>query len=421
MKIPSALSLVVASVLTTGCAGAPKSPQQSDLSRAAVITGDCQLDFSRARAIAGDNDTVVMVDGYSGAVAGGVKGAGIGLFGGTLTCAATGFLFAPCMGILVPITTASGAMGGAAGGALNSESADDMAAKRGMLTEALNALVANQRLVSLVEQKMLGAEAVESPAMEKTQITTVPEWTLRTALTELATVGSGPDKRYLLQASATLEVVRAGEGSPCFVKNYRALSPVKMSTTAWRANHNVLARTTLDDLLAKLATDMLNDLSPIQLSPDKTLVDYMVLEKPTDADSVTKQISVISSEEKQDSNSAAKESDSDSPSHLFDPTTGTNWVVVDSSPVDLSTANNICKTLDTGDKRKYRVPSLREFEELWERYKNDQSISIFKRREYSAESKDESPRLPPGYTKTFSFASGNSGQLYAAYLTCVRD
>ena len=112
MKIPSALSLVVASILTTGCAGAPKSPQQSDLSHVEAITEDCQLDLSRAMAITGDNDTVVMVEGSSGkgggAVAGGAVSGGTALAIGTLSCLATGpIYFVPCVGIVLPGATAA--------------------------------------------------------------------------------------------------------------------------------------------------------------------------------------------------------------------------------------------------------------------------------------------------------------------------
>lgn len=143
-------------------------------------------------------------------------------------------------------------------------------------------------------------------------------------------------------------------------------------------------------------------------------------EKSPVADSVTKPIAVLSSEENHNSNSAAKESDSDSPPHLFDTMSRMNWIIVPSSPVDLSTANNICSSLETGDKTKYRVPSLREFEELWRRYKNDERISYFKKREYITDSKNLFGNIT--YPQTFSFVFGNpgqSGQLKSAYLTCV--
>lgn len=425
MKRPSALSLVVASILTTGCAGAPKSPQQADLSRAGAITEDCQLDLSRAMAIAGDNDTVVMVEGIPGkgrgAATGGAIGAGAGLFLGTLTCVATGpFLFAPCMGIVVPSTTAAGAVGGALGGVQISESADDMAAKRGMLTEALRDPIASQRLVNLVVQQRLEVVAVAPQSMEKTQTTTVPEGILRIALSELATVGSGPDIPYLLQASATLEVVRTGEGSPCFVKNFQVLSPMKMSTEEWRANGDEPVRSALDGMLATLATYISNDLMPIQLELDRPLEDYKVSVELVATEMKTEPVAVLTSEANQSPSLVDKKISKPDQARLFDPTTGMNWVVFDSSPVDLSTANINCASLQTGDKKKHRVPSLREFEELWSKYKNDERISMFKKREYITDSKNLFGSIT--YPQTFSFVfgtPGQPGQLRAAYLTCV--
>lgn len=271
MKIPYALSLVVASILTTGCAGAPKSPQQSDLSHVEAITEDCQLDLSRAMAITGDNDTVVMVEGSSGkgggAVAGGAVSGGTALAIGTLSCVATGpIFFVPCLGFVLPGTTVAAAVGGTAYGAINSESADGVEEKRNMLTEALRDPIASQRLVNLVEKKRLEAVAIVPPSMEKTLTTTVPEWTLRIAMTELATVGSGPDTPYLLQASANLEVMHAGDVKPLFIKEFQSVSPVKMSTAEWRANNDEPVRTALDNLLKKLAIDMLNDLMHVEMS-----------------------------------------------------------------------------------------------------------------------------------------------------------
>lgn len=388
MKIASASLLVVACALFSGCASAPKVPKEFDVNRATVV--------------AGAEDPSIVIDGVSGkgrgAATGGAIGAGTGLFLGTLTCVATGpFLFAPCMGIVVPSTTAAGAVGGAAGGALISESADDMAAKRGMLTEALNAPGANQRLVSLVEQKRLGAEAAASPAMEQVQTTAEPEWTLRIAMTELATVGSGSNAPYSLQATANLEMVRAGDAQPTFVKDFQAVSPMKMSTAEWRANNDEPVRTALDGLLAELATDMLNNLLPV--------------ERRVPAGDASKGLKAP------EASDAKGNKYSSNPPNLFDAKTGINWLVVPTSPVNFGTAKKMCGALDTGDAPKYRLPTLQEFEQLWKRYKGDGQITIFNKKEYNTG--DEGSFNRAGYTKTFSFDSGSSGILYAAYLACV--
>ena len=166
---------------------------------------------------------------------------------------------------------------------------------------------------------------------------------------------------------------------------------------------------------------MLKDLLPNQMSNEHQLEIHPLYAKNKPKGTKSASTSLLDS--KQISGPTVLQSGNNNNENftLFDPTTGMNWVVVDSSPVDLSTANNICKTLDAGDKRKYRVPSLREFEELWKRYKNDERISVFKKREYITDSKNISFGSA-NYPQTFSFASGTPGQPYqlrAAYLTCV--
>ena len=144
-------------------------------------------------------------------------------------------------------------------------------------------------------------------------------------------------------------------------------------------------------------------------------------EKPQTADAKTEPGTVIESKDSQSSYPAGKEPGDNRQPTLFDTRTGMSWIIVSSGPVDLTTAKSICASLETGDKKKYRVPSLREFEELWNRYQNDERISIFKKREYITDSKNLFGTIT--YPQTFSFVSGNPGkpgQLNAAYLTCVR-
>jgi hypothetical protein len=286
-----------------------------------------------------------------------------------------------------------------------------------MLTEGLNSLDANKYLATLVYKKSLESLALQPSQADSASTAANHEWTLSIGLDKFATVGSGPDTPYSLQLSARIEAIRLGDKEPAFIKEYQATSPIKKTTAEWRANADEPVRSALDGMLAALATDISNDLRPIQLSLDQPLEDYRVSVEPMATEMKTLPGAVLKSEVNQSPSLAQEETSNPEQNNLFDPISSLKWVVVDSSPVDLRTANNICKTLDVGDKRIYRVPSLKEFEDLWKRYKNDERIHIFKKREFSTDGREFLSKS--AYTRTFSFMNGNSGQLYAAYLTCV--
>jgi hypothetical protein len=412
MKMPSAISLVVVSALAVGCSGVPKSPKEFNVSHAAIVPGD--------------NETNVEIAGLpgkgTGVVVGGGTGAGVGVGAAALLCIGSGPWFPLCFATFGTMAGTAGAVGGGVAGAVVTESSHGVETKRNMLTEALLDLDASQTLAPLVYKKSLESMAVRPPQEDRSKDTEVPAWTIRISLDEFATVGSGPDTPYSLQLSASVEIMRLGDKDPAFEKSYQANSPLQMSTVEWRANKDQPVRSVLDDLMATLATEIFNDLKPIQLNLDRPLDNYKVFVKTIrrpaiETNTQTVPVAVLKSKPDQSQSSIEIKSDNPGPPSLFDPATGMNWVVVDSSPVDLSTANNICKTLDAGDKRKYRVPSLNEFEVLWKKYKNDEHIGVFKKREYCTDGKHISSKS--AYTQTFSFESGNSGQLYASYLTCV--
>ena len=223
-----------------------------------------------------------------------------------------------------------------------------------------------------------------------------------------------------MKASATLKVLQTGKDEPLSSKEYHTQTRDRKTTAEWLANVDEPVPTVIEYLLTNLASDMLKDLLPNQMSNEHQLEVHPLYAK--NKPEGTKPASTPLLDSKQISGSTVLQSGNLNNENLalFDPTTGMNWVVVDSSPVDLSTANNICKTLDAGDKRKYMVPSLNEFAELWKRHKSDERISAFKKREYITDSKNLFGSIT--YPQTFSFVFGNpgqSGQLKSAYLTCV--
>jgi len=405
-------ALVMMCLVVMGCASVPESPQEFNISHASIVPGD--------------NETTVEIAGLpgkgTGVVVGGGTGAGVGIGAAAVLCIGTGPFYPLCLASVGTLAGTAGAIGGGVAGAVATESSHGVETKRNMLTQALMDLEANRTLVPLVYNKSLESKALQTTQEGKTSDNSVPEWTLRISLDEFATVGSGPDTPYSLRLSASVEIRRPGDKNPVFKKLYQTDSPLQMSTVEWRANKDQPVRSVLDDLLATLATEIFNDLQPIQLSLDKPIGDYKVsvkiISKPEiETATQTGPVAVLNSVPDQSPSAVEENFDKPGPPSLFDPTTGMNWVVVNSSPVDLSTANNICKTIDTGDKRKYVVPSLNEFVALWKKYKNDEHIGLFQKREYCTDGKHISSKS--AYTQTFSFESGNSGQLYAAYLTCA--
>jgi hypothetical protein len=405
-----------------GCTSVPKTPQELKISRASIV--------------AGDNETKVDIDGWpdktAGAVVGGAKGAGIGVGSAAVLCLAAGPMYPVCIIGAIPLGTL-GATVGTVAGAVTTESADSVEIKRSMLTEELSSLDANKYLATLVYKKSLESLALQPSQADSASTAANPEWTLRIGLDEFATVGSGPDTPYSLQLSARIEAIRLGDKESAFIKEYQATSPIQKTTAEWRVNNVELVWSALDGLLSTLATDITNDWMPIQLSLDKTLEDYNVPVKPKTIEMRAEPVAALTSDTSPKTGPGASlesetvqspphtqdETSNPDQSYLFDPVTRLNWTVVASGPVDLGTANSVCGSLETGDK-KNRVPSLREFEELWKRYKNDECISIFKKREYITDSKNLFGRVT--YPQTFSFTSGTPGQpsqLRAAYLTCV--
>jgi len=405
--------LVILCVLVMGCTTVPKTPQE--------------LKISRAKIPLETDKTKVAIDGPSGkgsgALSGAAKGAGVGVGTVAVLSTACGPWYLICFagGSIFY----GGPIGGVMGAAYGSATAEDSVSvkeKQAMLTDALTALDASQNLAPLVYKKSLESLAVQPSQQDIPSTKADSDWTLRIVLEEFTTEGSGPKVPYSLQLSASIEIKRLGDKEPAFVKGYQANSSLQMTTAEWRVNDDEPVRSALDGMLAALATDISNDLRPIQLSLDRPIEDYNVsvntIPAPKkEAEAQAEPVAVISADPNQSSYPLEKEFVNQDQSSMFDPTTEQNWIIIDSYPVDLHTANRICETLEARENRKYRVPSLSEFEDLWHKYKNYEQIDLFKKREYVT---NEKPIISSsGLTKIFSFASGNSRSLYAAYLTCV--
>jgi hypothetical protein len=247
--------LGAALALLAGCAGNPPMPTELDLSQASLSAGAAETTLS----LAGPSGKGM------GASKGAAKGSGIGLLIGVLSCAGTGVLAPMCLAMVVPTTTAVGAVSGAVRGAVISDSSEDVDAKRNMLQAELEAPATRRRLVTELQRKSREALAVELPLADPDNAAaTPPEWTLHVTLTELSTVGSRAGLPYGLHTWASLEVARAGQTQPVFVKYYRAYSSEKYTTPEWQSNDSEPVRIALDRMSAALAGEMVSDLKQTQ-------------------------------------------------------------------------------------------------------------------------------------------------------------
>lgn len=389
MKISSALSFALASVLAVGCVNAQNASKELPLNRATIV--------------AGSDEPIVRIEGLpskaSGAAIGSALGAGAGAGVGIISCIGAGFLFPACIGIVVPTTMAAFAVGGGVYGAVATQSTDDVEARRKMLTDVLGKFDSSQRLAALVQQKTIESLSGERINEEKVPNSAESGWTVQIVMSELATIGTGTDSPYALKASARVEVSSSAHGKPLLVKDFRARSLSKLSTAEWRANSDEQVETALEYLLSELANDIFNDLMSVE-QHRKGVTYYSKPLKDSDV-----------------FDSKGDNSHNDITSSLFDDKTGIDWRIIASGPVDLGTAQIMCGSLTTDDSKKYRVPSLQEFEQLWKEYRDDGRTKIFNQKEYITSDKDSLTRF--GYGKTFSFQDGASGNLLAAYLACV--
>lgn len=256
MKSLAAPFVVLVFALVTGCATTPRLPADFD-GTAAAISADT-------------TEPTLVIDGPagkgSGAAAGATKGGGAGFLIGGLACMGAGPLAPLCLGLVVPTSMAVGAVSGAVVGAVRADSADNVQAKRALLVALLNPPSADHgpavRMQQLLRDSLPLSTAPASPAAPVAQ----PVWSLKLVMTELATVGSGPDAPYALQATARLDALRADDAQPVFVKHYRASSSTQRTTAEWNANDAQPAREAMNAMLVMLVTQMAGDMATAGLA-----------------------------------------------------------------------------------------------------------------------------------------------------------
>jgi hypothetical protein len=244
------LSAVLGSLLV-GCAALPSQPSLPagiDLQQAVVeplgVVPEVQLEEagwkSRSTGTAG------------------MAGAGIGLGLGGLACMGTGPLAPLCLGTVIPLTTAVGAVGGAAAGAAYSHHAPGVEDKRKLLQQEWAALIGRAPLVDALHRRWplpardpVAVSAAERPA----------PWRLQAGYATLGTVGAGLDQPFALEATARLVVSRPADLRPAVERTYVSQSPNRLTLAQWRADDALALRRTLDALADMLAAQIAEDVA----------------------------------------------------------------------------------------------------------------------------------------------------------------
>ena len=251
MKMICALSLVIVCVHVVGCISTPtpKIPQEFDLNYSSIVEDIAP--------------TIIEIDGPadkgSGAAEGATQCGGEAFAQTAPACVILGPLFPICFMIVVLPATTLSAGTCAAIGAIVSENAEDVDAKRSMLADALTSLDPDQQLVPLLQQKVLEALSTGPQHSNNEPSTAYLGWRIRIAKTKFSTFGFGTNKPFFLRASADLEILRGDDQDPVFVKSYQFTSASKMSMDEWRVNNDEPVRTTLRDLLVKISSEMSSD------------------------------------------------------------------------------------------------------------------------------------------------------------------
>jgi hypothetical protein len=257
-RTPIATLLALVLALATGCASTPRMPAEFDIVNTTIVADAAE--------------PALVIDGPagkgSGAAAGAAVGSGTGFLIGGLACVGAGPLAPLCLGLVVPTGMAVGAVSGAVVGAVRSDSAENVLAKRALLTALLKAPAADHGLAARLQQQLRDTLAAATPPGNTTAPVAQPEWTLKIVLTELATVGTGPDAPYALQATARLDVLRASAAQPVFVKHYQASSAHRLTTAEWRADDAQPALDALNAMSARLVTQMAGDMPGPGLSAE---------------------------------------------------------------------------------------------------------------------------------------------------------
>lgn len=193
---------VVACALAAGCASPPPP---------------AALDLAKARIVPMAAAPKLEIDGLPGgkamgAAVGAGSGSGYGALAGGAACLATGPFFPLCLAVVLPTTTAIGAVTGAAVGAARTEGIGAIETKTRLLRDDLvatpyNDLLAWQLRERLASDVPLGTIGPVAAATALTERDDDRPWTIEVGVTEVGTEGKN---EFALRLVTTVRVHRDG-------------------------------------------------------------------------------------------------------------------------------------------------------------------------------------------------------------------
>lgn len=237
---------------TAACSTKPAVPDTFEWGTARIVTD------------AGPND--IVPTGASGTGERALKfaagGAGAGALSSGLACLAAGPLFALCIAAVVPTATAMTAAGMAVAGAATADSAEMVQARRDMLRAALAGADVHADLAVALRSALSGGTTGGEAAAAPVSNSTAYPWTVELSALHLDAAEHEGDKPFAVAMSARLKLLRPGDGVVGFDKHYAAVSPAKLTLSAWQADGGAMLTTAWKDALALLASQMARDLRP---------------------------------------------------------------------------------------------------------------------------------------------------------------
>jgi hypothetical protein len=227
------------------------------------------LDLGTARIVGMATSPAVDVSGLPGGKAMGVAvgagaGSGYGALAGGAACLAAGPLFPICLAMVLPTTTAIGAVSGAVIGGKRTESVDAIEAKTRALRDEMAATPYNDLLAHQLQARLLDKPAAStSPVAQGVEVETDSPWTLEVGVTEVGTEGKS---EFALRLVATLRLRRAGT-AVLWQTAREVQSDTELTIDRWLADDSMALHAVLNRCIERAARQLEIDVTrPV---PDK--------------------------------------------------------------------------------------------------------------------------------------------------------
>lgn len=249
-------AVVLVGVLATGCA-TRRPPDEIDLREAFVAAGP------KHEFVVVNGSSVVKLAVGRGAAVGATMGA-IGLPASVPLClAAFGPLMGACVMAFVPAAGGIGASAGALSARAQSETREEMLARRDAVRTEMETLSYDELLAEHVRQSLqrqLGAESGVANATTEGPVVPSPKWKVEPVVFKVAMYGTLEDAGFKLRVQGRLRVRRASDDRIVYRVNGLVYSDELVGPVAPGADTTALIRTRLESCLPRLSEQLVAQL-----------------------------------------------------------------------------------------------------------------------------------------------------------------